>query len=81
MVYERIFSYDELNNDGSSIEVEISEIDIIKKYFDKWKRCWIRKNEGCLIYQDYTYEMCIEDFCVIYGAWENEKKKKNNRSY
>lgn len=59
----RVFYYNDLDEEKL---VRITEDKILESYWDYWCRSMKRINKEHLI----SKERCIEDFCVVYGAWE-----------
>ena len=59
----RVFCYDDTGG-----HYEISEEEIIKKYYPFWAYKMRKVGKEKFI----NHENCIEDFCVIKWAWEKE---------
>lgn len=61
----KTYQYDEYDPDGGRI-VTITEDEIIEKYWDYWCEQMRRVRKSHMIFR----ENCIDDFIVVYWAWE-----------
>ena len=63
----RQFRYNEPGGQGhSDVEVTLTAQEILDTYYSYWVTQMRKAGKKDLI----SYENCIEDFCVVYGAWE-----------
>lgn len=68
----RYFSYNDYKTDPSidPCVTTVSEDDIRKEYYPYWKGKMIEKFGEDYFNKNYSFEECIEDFCVVHWAWE-----------
>lgn len=66
----KTYCYDAWDYMGNERIVELTEQEILKRYWKYWKGKMIEKHgeDSFLI----TKEECIKDWCVVNYAWEKE---------
>lgn len=64
----RYFSYNEIDN----ITLTLSEEEIRKVYWPHWYNAMCNKYEQSYVDEIYSFEDCLDDWCIIYGAWRSE---------
>ena len=67
----RYFSYNDYGDDPSdSFVTTISEDDIRKEYYPYWYDRMCQKFGKEKVDSEYSFEDCLDDFCVVHWAWE-----------
>lgn len=70
----RYFSYNDYVDDPSdSFVTTISEDDIRKEYYPHWYDHMCQKFGKEKVDSEYSFEDCLDDFCVVHWAWEVEE--------
>jgi len=70
----KYYSYVDYETDPSidSIVRTLSEKEIILEYWDYWYDRMCKKFGKELVDKNYTYQDCIDDWCVVHWAWKSD---------
>jgi len=69
----KYYSYNDYETDPiiDSTVRTLSEKEIILEYWDYWYDGMCKKFGKELVDKNYTYQDCIDDWCVVNWAWES----------
>jgi hypothetical protein len=74
----RYFSYNEYDpnspfaDETGGYVVTVSEDDIKRTYWPYWYKRMCEKYEQAYVDETYSFEDCLEDWRVVYWAWESK---------
>lgn len=68
----RYFSYNDIAGAGEFVVRTCSEEDIRKDYWPYWYNAMCKKYEQSYVDETYSFEDCLEDWCIVYLAWRSE---------
>ena len=71
----RYYSYDKPSMDTygkvvNNVVVTVSEEEIRKEYYQYWYERMCKKFGKEVVDEKYSFEHCLEDWCVYNGAWK-----------
>ena len=70
-IKEILFCYYQPSEDGKYNEVYVvSESDIRKNYYPEWQEKMIKKYGKIKFEENFNFDDCISDWCLINGAWK-----------
>lgn len=68
----RYYTYVQPAESGDPKQVTISEDEIRKTWYPYWYGKMCDKYEQAYVDEHYTFEDCLEDFCIVYRARESK---------
>jgi hypothetical protein len=69
----RYFSYNEYTEDPNGLVITKSEEDVRKDYYPHWYDAMCKKFGKDHVDANYSFEDCLDDWVVVYWAWEIEE--------
>lgn len=73
----RYFCYNELPPEDQSVNgdgyiITLSEKEILEQYYPTWYRKMCKKFGQEYVDATYSFEDCLNDWCVLHWAWESK---------
>lgn len=66
---DRVFCWDDYHFPDMNVRSETTAREIYEKYYPWWKE---NVKKARLDFKDISFQLCVEDFCVVNYAWEKK---------
>ena len=67
----RYFCYNDYRIGGDNVIITKSEVEVMKEYWPYWYSMMCKKYEQSYVDENYSFEDCLDDWCITFGAWRS----------